>query len=161
MSPSAQCFLYLHKAEALSRDGDHQRAGTALNRAAALWERQTAGDAPDWFGEGQVKSTEGKVLLRAGQVERATRSLETSVERAAPRDKAVRSSRLAEARLAGGDLEGALDAANYGAALLEDKVSSVRALERLKEFSAQLEPHRAVPTVREFRERLQAVPAAA
>ncbi|MDW4916995.1 serine hydrolase domain-containing protein [Streptomyces californicus] len=106
LSPSAQCFLYLHKAEALSRDGDHQRAGTALNRAATLWEHQTAGDAPDWldwFGEAQVKSTEGKVLLRAGQVERATRSLAVSVERAAPRDKAVRSSRLAEARLAGGE----------------------------------------------------------
>ncbi|MFF5876750.1 MULTISPECIES: hypothetical protein [Streptomyces] len=164
LSPSAQCFLYLHKAEAMSRDGDHQRAGTALNRAASLWERQTVGDAPDWldwFGEAQVKSTEGKVLLRAGQVERATRSLETSVERAAPRDKAVRSSRLAEARLVGGDLDGALDAANYGTALLEDKVSSVRALDRLKEFSSQLEPHRAVPSVRDFRERLQAVPVAA
>lgn len=88
----------------------------------------------------EVESTEGKVLLRAGHVERATRSLETSVDRAAPRDKAVRSSRLAEARLAGGDLDGALDAANYGTALLEDKVSSVRALDRLKEFSSQLEP---------------------
>ncbi|GGZ13414.1 hypothetical protein GCM10010387_01800 [Streptomyces inusitatus] len=76
-------------------------------------------------------------------------------------EQAVRSSRLAEARLAGGDLDGALDAANYGAALLEDKVSSVRALDRLKEFSLQLEPHRAVPSVREFRERLQAVPVAA
>ncbi|MFJ1599928.1 transcriptional regulator [Streptomyces sp. NPDC088261] len=160
LSPSTQCFLYLHQAEALSRDGDHQRAGTALNRAASLWERQTVGDAPDWldwFGEAQVKSTEGKVLLRAGQVERATRSLEISVQRAAPRDKAVRSSQLAEARLTGGDLDGALDAANYGAALLEDKVSSVRALDRLKEFSSQLDPHKAVWAVREFRERLQAV----
>jgi hypothetical protein len=77
------------------------------------------------------------------------------VTRAAPRDKAVRSSRLAEARLAGGDLEGALDAANYGAGLLEDSVSSIRALNRLKEFSTRLEPHKSVPSVREFRERLQ------
>ena len=93
-------------------------------------------------------------------MERATSSLETSVKKAAHRDKAVRSSRLAEARLAGNDLDGALDAANYGAELLDGKVSSVRALDRLKEFSARLEPHKSVPAVREFRERLQALPVA-
>ncbi|MEV6319426.1 transcriptional regulator [Streptomyces sp. NPDC051776] len=163
LSPYTQSFLYLHKAEALSRDGDHQMSGTALNRAASLWERHTAEENPDWlewFGEAQLKSTEGKVLLRSGHVERATSSLEASIKEAAPRDKAVRSGRLAEARLAGGDLEGALDAANYGAGLLEDNVSSVRALDRLKEFSARLEPHRSTLPVREFRERLQALPVA-
>ncbi|MEU6090571.1 transcriptional regulator [Streptomyces sp. NPDC047085] len=164
LSPYTQSFLYLHQAEALSRDGDHRKAGTALNRAVSLWDRHTAEENPDWldwFGEAQLKSTEGKVLLRCGQVERATSSLETSVESAAPRDKAVRSSRLAEARLAGGDLEGALDAANYGARLLEDSVSSVRALDRLKEFSARLEAHKDVSFVRQFRERLQALSVAA
>ncbi|MEU3536523.1 transcriptional regulator [Streptomyces murinus] len=158
LSPRTQSFLYLHKAEALSRDGDHREAGAALNHATLLWERQMTDDNPDWldwFGEAQLRSTEGKVLLRSGQVERATSSLEASVTRAAPRDKAVRSSRLAEARLAGGDLEGALDAANYGAELLEDNVSSIRALNRLKEFSTRLEPHRSVPSVLDFRERLQ------
>ncbi|MFE9706019.1 transcriptional regulator [Streptomyces sp. NPDC005930] len=157
LSPCTRSFLYLHKAEALSRDGAHHEAGTALNRATSLWEHRETDDNPDWldwFGEAQLRSTEGKVLLRSGQLERATSSLETSVTRAAPRDKAVRSSRLAEARLAGGDLEGALDAANYGAALLEDSVSSIRALDRLREFSTKLEPHRSVPSVREFRERL-------
>ncbi|WP_241826909.1 transcriptional regulator [Streptomyces graminilatus] len=161
LSPYAHSFLYLHKAEALSRDGDHQKAGTALNRAASLWERHTVEENPDWldwFGEAQLKSTEGKVLLRLGQLERATSSLETSVEKAAPRDKAVRASRLAEARLAGNDLDGALHAANHGAELLEDKVSSVRALNRLKEFSEQLQPHQSVPAVRDFRERLRALP---
>ncbi|MCF6522539.1 transcriptional regulator [Streptomyces sp. JJ36] len=161
LPPSTQSFLFLHKAEALSRDGDHRRAGTALNRAATLWECHTAEDSPDWldwFGEAQLRSTEGKVLLRSGQVERATRSLQISVRSAAPRDQAVRSSRLAEARLAGGDLEGALDAANYGAELLEETVSSTRALNRLKEFSARLEAHGSAPAVREFRERLQELP---
>ncbi|WP_206322904.1 transcriptional regulator [Streptomyces sp. HNM0575] len=164
LSPYTQSFLYLHKAEALSRDGDHQSGGTALNRAASLWERHTVEENPDWldwFGEAQLRSTEGKVLLRSGQLERATSSLVTSVKKATPRDKAVRSARLAEAHLAGNDLDGALDAANYGAELLEDKVSSVRALDRLKEFSDQLRPHKAVPAVREFRERLQALSDAA
>ncbi|MEU9194994.1 transcriptional regulator [Streptomyces hundungensis] len=163
LPPSTQSFLYLHKAEALSCDGDHQRAGTALHRATSYWERHTEGEDPDWldwFGEAQLKSTEGKVLLRAGQVARATSALETSVNRAAPRDMAVRTARLAEARLAGNDLDGALDAANRGAELLEDEVSSMRALGRLKEFSAQLEPNAFVPAVREFRERLKALPVA-
>ncbi len=153
-----------HQAEALSRDGDHRKAGTALNRALSLWDRHTEEASPDWldwYGEAQLKSTEGKVMLRSGQVERAPSSLETSVKKAAPRDKAVRSSRLAEARLAGNDLDGALDAANYGAELLEDKVSSVQAVDRLKEFSERLGPHRSVPAVREFRERLSALPTAA
>nr|WP_237550672.1 transcriptional regulator [Streptomyces sp. SID8354] len=164
LSPYTQSFLHLHQAEALSRDGDHRKAGTALNRALSLWDRHTEDASPDWldwYGEAQLKSTEGKVMLRSGQVERATSSLETSVKKAAPRDKAVRSSRLAEARLAGNDLDGALDAANYGAELLEDKVSSVRAVDRLKEFSERLGPHRSVPAVREFRERLSALPTAA
>lgn len=133
----------------------------ALNRATSHWGRHTEGEDPDWldwFGEAQLKSTEGKVLLRAGQVERATSALETSVNRAAPRDMTVRTARLAEARLAGNDLEGALEAANRGAELLEDKVSSMRALGRLNEFSARLEPNTSVPAVREFRERLKALP---
>ncbi len=162
LSPYTQSFLYLHKAEALSRSGDHRRAGAALHRAAGLWERHTGEETPDWlswFGEAQLKSTEGKVLLRAGQAEPATKLLEISVAKAAPRDKAVRSSRLAEARLAGNDLAGALDAAHYGTELLEDEVSSVRALGRLKEFSERLEPHKSVPAVRDFRERLRALPA--
>ncbi|WP_217245705.1 transcriptional regulator [Streptomyces sp. AC602_WCS936] len=161
LSPRTQSFLHLHKAEALSRDGDHRRAGTTLNQAASMWERHTTEENPDWldwFNEAQLKSTEGKVLLRSGHVQRATGSLELSVASAAPRDRAVRSSRLAEARLAGGDLDGALDAAHYGAALLEDSVGSVRALDRLKEFSGRLEAHKSIPSVREFRERLRALP---
>jgi hypothetical protein len=48
-----------------------------------------------------------------------------------------------------------LDAANHGAGLLEERVSSIRALDRLKEFSTRLDPHKSVPSVREFRERLR------
>ncbi|MER6129835.1 transcriptional regulator, partial [Streptomyces sp. NPDC001795] len=76
LSPYTQTFLYLHKAEALSRDGDHQRAGTALNRAASLWECHTLDETPDWldwFGEAQLKSTEGKVLEQcSGLVDRSS-----------------------------------------------------------------------------------------
>lgn len=146
--------------ESLSRDGDHQEAGTALNRAASLWERHSVEENPerlDWFGEAQPKSTEGKVLLRTGQLDRATKSLETSVDKATPRDRAVRS-----ARLAGNDLDGALAASTYGAELIEDNGSSVRALDRLKELAEQLPREKTAPVaVREFRERLQTLPDAA
>jgi hypothetical protein len=75
-----------------------------------------------------------------------------------PRDKAVRAGRLAEAHLAGGDLDGALTAANYGVDLLERKVSSHRAVDRLNAFSGKLTKFSKVSAVKEFRERLKALP---
>ncbi|MDH6143647.1 hypothetical protein P3T35_005682 [Kitasatospora sp. GP30] len=99
-------------------------------------------------------------MLRSGSAERATAALEASIAMAVPRDKAARAPRLAEARLTGGDLDGALDAANAGAALLEGPVSSDRAVTRLNEFSRQLDKYSTVPAVREFRDRLRALPMA-
>lgn len=75
-----------------------------------------------------------------------------------PRDRAVRSGRLATARLAARDLDGALDAANVGLELLENRVQSDRAYVRLTKFSNYLEPHSAAPAVSEFRDRLRALP---
>ncbi|MCE7080462.1 transcriptional regulator [Streptomyces sp. ST2-7A] len=163
LSPRTQSYLHLHKAEAHSRHGEHRQAGEELHRSISLWDRADD-ESPDWlgwYGDAQMRSTEGKIMLRSGQVKEATGALEESVKRALPRDKAVRTSRLAEARLQGSDLEGALDAANHGAELVENGVSSVRAVDRLQEFSAKLDPHAHVPAVREFRNRLQELPALA
>jgi hypothetical protein len=78
-----------------------------------------------------------------------------------PRDQAVRADLIATARLASKDLDGALDAANRGLDLLETKVHSVRAVNRLAKFEGYLKPHQAEPAVAEFRERLHALPAMA
>ncbi|WP_157867877.1 hypothetical protein [Streptomyces prasinus] len=162
LPPAAASYLYLHQAEALSRDTQHEAAGKSLNRAYDLWDAHRAGDRPDWlgwYGEAQLKSTEGKIMLRSGFPERATCALAIAVDRAVPRDRAVRSGRLATARLAARDLDGALNAANVGLELLENRVRSDRAHVRLAKFSRYLEPHAAAPAVREFRERLRALPA--
>ncbi|QES57213.1 transcriptional regulator [Streptomyces venezuelae] len=164
LPPAVASYLHLHHAEALSRDGQHEAAGKALNRAYDRFGGHQDGDQPDWlawYGEAQLKSTEGKILLRSGFPERATTALALSVDQAVPRDKAVRSGRLATARLASRDLDGALDAATIGLALLEGKVRSDRARSRLTKFSGYLEPHADAPAVREFRERLRALPVAA
>ncbi|WP_344384586.1 transcriptional regulator [Streptomyces thermolineatus] len=162
--PGVLSYLELHRAEALSRNGQHRRAGQSLSRAFALWEKHGSVALPDWmrwYGEHQLHSTEGKILFRAGDVNRSVDALADSIARAVPRDRAVRSSRLATARLAGGDLDGALDAANAGLTLLESKVTSARAQERLEEFGKKLTPFRAEPRVKEFREHLRALPSAA
>ncbi|MFC8900794.1 transcriptional regulator [Streptomyces cinereoruber] len=161
LPPAAASYLYLHQAEALSRDARHEAAGKSLNKAHDLWDIHREGDRPDWlgwYGEAQLNSTEGKILLRAGYPERATNALSVAVDRAVPRDRAVRSGRLATARLAARDLDGALDAANVGLELLENHVRSDRARVRLTKFSRYLEPYAAVPAVREFRERLRTLP---
>ncbi|MFJ6769995.1 transcriptional regulator [Kitasatospora sp. NPDC091257] len=164
MQPGVRSYLELHHAESLSRDGQHEKAGSALNRAHDLWARNGGDHLPSWlswYGDAQLSSTEGKVMLRAGQVERATSALASSIDHAVPRDQAVRSGRLATARLAGKDLDGALDAANRGLDLLETKVHSGRAVSRLTKFDGYLKPYATEPAVAEFRERLRALPAMA
>ncbi|MFJ1797161.1 transcriptional regulator [Kitasatospora griseola] len=161
MQPGVRSYLELHHAESLSRDGQHQKAGTALNRAHDLWSKNGDDRLPSWlswYGDAQLSSTEGKIMLRAGQVDRATSALASSIDHAVPRDQAVRAGRLATARLAGKDLDGALDAANRGLGLLETQVYSIRAVNRLTKFAGYLEPHRAEPAVIEFRERLSELP---
>ncbi|MFF7635623.1 transcriptional regulator [Kitasatospora sp. NPDC008050] len=164
IQPGVRSFLELHHAESLSRDGQHQKAGTALNRSLDLWSQHDGDELPSWlswYGDAQLSSTEGKIMLRSGQVERATGALASSIDQAVPRDQAVRAGRLATARLAGKDLDGALDAANRGLDLLEGPVQSVRAVDRLTKFDSYLKPHQAEPAVAEFRERLRALPAMA
>ncbi|MFF2618540.1 transcriptional regulator [Kitasatospora sp. NPDC058046] len=164
LAPITQSFLQLHRAEALSRHGRHRAAAAALKSSVTLWDRADRADRPDWlhwYGESQISSTEGKVLLRGGQPGNATRSLEASIAAAVPRDRAVRAPRLAQARLAGGNLDGALDAALQSVALLEGPVTSDRAVTRVTEFSKSLEKYAAVPAVRDFRERVRALDKAA
>ncbi|MEV7668976.1 MULTISPECIES: hypothetical protein [Streptomyces] len=160
--PAATSYLYLHQAEALSRDTQHEAtAGKSLNRAYDLWGTHREGDRPDWlgwYGEAQLKSTEGKIMLRSGFPERATSALAVAVDQAVPRDRAARSGLLVTARLAARELDGALDAANVSLELLENRVQSDRAYVRLTKFSNYLEPHSTVPAVGEFRDRLRALP---
>jgi hypothetical protein len=122
---TAASYLYLRQAEALARDTQHEAAGTSLNRACDLWGTRREGDRPDrigWYGEAQLKSTEGKIMLRSGFPERAASDLRVAMDQAVLRVGTVRSGRLATARLAAQDLDGALDAVHVGPELLENPV---------------------------------------
>jgi hypothetical protein len=154
-----RAYLYLHLAAALAQQAEHKNAAGALQRAVTLYDKggeEPCGEWLTWFGPSQIDSTRGKVMLWAGQPEPAIDALAASVDAAVPRDKAVRAGRLAEARLAGGDLDGALAAAHQGMALLEGRVASNRAVDRLQEFSSRLNGKE--PAVREFRDRLRSLP---
>lgn len=159
LSALSRTYLYLHLAAAKAQLKDHRGASVALQRSLGLWDRVEK-ERPawlGWFGESQIDSTRGKVALWAGRPAEATRYLVSSVTASAPRDRAVRAGRLAEARLTGHDLDGALDAATHGVKLLEGGVASGRAVDRLKEFSGRLKRYD-TPAVRDFQDRLRALP---
>lgn len=50
LPPAATSYLYLHQAEALSRDTHHEAAGKSLNRAYDVCGPHREGDRPDWLG---------------------------------------------------------------------------------------------------------------
>lgn len=155
-----RAYLYLHLAAALAQQNEHRQAATALHKSEALYDRSGDGRGEwlAWFGESQINSTRGKVMLWAGHPDEATDFLAASVNTAVPRDKAVRAGRLAEAHLAGGNLDGALAAANHGVAMLEQQVASNRAIARLSAFNGKLGTYAKEPAVKQFRERLRALP---
>ena len=165
MPPQVESYLTLSHAGSLREIGDHRSAAKALAKAETLLDRAVSDDDLPaylgWFGETTMESSRGKLLVSVGHYDEASEALERSVAKAAPRDAAVRSARLAEVRLMGRNLDGALEAAHQGLALLEGAVSSSRAVNRLYEFADQLSGHSAEPSVVEFRERLDAVRQAA
>lgn len=159
-SGHAMCsYLNLQQASAFARVGQRRSAARALNAAHAHWDRHGGGKAAPWlawYGPGQLASGEARVLHRSGDFGRATEALEKSVRASETRDRAVRSGRLAEVRLDGGDLDGALDAAGYALGLLEGPVTSARARDNLEDFAGRVAGH---PQARDFTERLHALPA--
>jgi hypothetical protein len=157
-----EAYLHLHLAAALAQQQEHREAAGALQRSLGLYDKSDPSERGAWlcwFDESQINSTKGKIALAAGHSAEATEYLAASVRTAVPRDKAVRAGRLAEAHLAGGDLDGALAAANQGIELLEQRVASHRAVDRLSAFSGKLNQRFAAePAVRAFRDRLASLP---
>ncbi|WP_328912731.1 MULTISPECIES: transcriptional regulator [unclassified Streptomyces] len=155
--------LAAHQATVHSKTGDRRRAAGALNRAFAALERGGRADnAPaylQWFGEAQLRSTEGRFLLITGQAAKATDALERSVTEAAPRDRAVRYGTLALAHQQTGNLDGALDATHKAADLIDRGIHTRRGVERLQEVRRGFGPHRTEPRVREASERITALAA--
>ncbi|MFF4530754.1 transcriptional regulator [Streptomyces sp. NPDC001407] len=154
--------LAAHETTVYCKAGDHKRAAHSLNRAFAALER-SGSDRPAylrWYGESQLRSTEGRFLLASGQASRATDSLEKSVTHAAPRDQAVRCGTLALAYHQAGDLDGALDATDRALRFIGTGIHTQRGVERLQEVRNALASHQSEPKVKEARARIVALSAA-
>ncbi|MGW2364986.1 transcriptional regulator [Streptomyces sp. NPDC001667] len=154
--------LAAHETTVYCKAGDHKRAAQSLNRAFAALER-SGNDRPAylrWYGESQLRSTEGRFLLASGQASRATDSLEKSVTHAAPRDQAVRCGTLALAYHHAGDLDGALDATDRALRFIGTGIHTQRGVERLQEVRNALASHQSEPKVKEARARIAALAAA-
>lgn len=154
--------LAAHQTTVYSKAGEKRKAAEALNRAFDALGRANASDTPGyltWFGEAQLRSTEGRFLLMSGQARQATEALERSVTEAAPRDRAVRYGTLALAHQQTGDLDGALEATHRAADLIEEGIHSHRSVERLQEVRRAFNPHRNESRVREASERIAALAA--
>ncbi|WP_190232952.1 transcriptional regulator [Streptomyces avicenniae] len=148
-----------HQTTVYSKAGENRKAAAALNRAFDALGRADTSETPaylTWFGESQLRSTEGRFLLLSGQASQATEALERSVVQSAPRDRAVRYGTLALAYQQTGDLDGALDATHRAADLIDDGIRSQRSVERLQEVSRAFAPHRHEPRVQEASERIAA-----
>lgn len=158
-----QASLAAHQTTVYSKAGENRKAAHALNRAFdALSRADTSDDTPPyltWFGEAQLRSTEGRYLLTSGQARQATEALERSVTQAAPRDRAVRYGTLALAYEQTGDLDGALDSTHKAADLIDQGIHSQRSIERLHEVRTALRPHSNESKVREASERITALAA--
>ncbi|MBD0712312.1 MULTISPECIES: transcriptional regulator [unclassified Streptomyces] len=154
--------LAAHQTTVYYKAGEKRKAAEALNRAFETLGHVDAADTPSclaWFGEAQLRSTEGRFLLAAGQAEKAIAALERSVAEAAPRDKAVRYGTLALAYQEAGDLDGALDATHKAADLIEDGIHSRRGVERLEDVRRAFRPVKSEPKVRHVSERIAALAA--
>ena len=159
--PAMKSSLAAHETAVLFKVGEHKNAARALNRAFAALERSDD-DRPSylrWFGESQLRSTEGRFLLATGQAQRATDALERSVEHAAPRDRAVRCGTLALAYHQAGDLDGALDATDRAIRFISTGIHSQRGVERLQAVSKAMASRQAEPKVKEARARIASLAA--
>ncbi|WP_413115905.1 tetratricopeptide repeat protein [Streptomyces sp. CY1] len=164
VSLTMQASLAAHQATVLLKAGQEKAAGQALNRAFAALDRSNGDDTPaylQWFGEAQLRSTEGRFLLSTGQAAKATDALEKSVDHAPQRDQAVRCGALALAYQQAGDLDGALDATNRALDLIDNAgIHTQRGVERLREVYKALAPYRSEAKVTEVRARIAALAAA-
>lgn len=163
VSPTMQASLAAHQATVLLKAGQERTAGHALNRAFAALERSNSDGTPaylQWFGEAQLRSTEGRFLLSTGQAAKATDALEKSVDQAPQRDQAVRCGSLSLAYQRAGDLDGALDAAHRALDLIDNgSIHTQRGVERLREVHKSLAPYRSEARVKEIRARITALAA--
>ncbi|MEU5158842.1 transcriptional regulator [Streptomyces sp. NPDC020875] len=164
-APAMDAMLYARLARAHARVREHRSAARALSAAFDAYDRardRTPEETPDcvyWFNLGELYMQAGSCDLDLGRPDRA---LDRFTSAAAARDDAYREdefprstaiflAREAEARMALGDLDGAVESARRAVGRLGG-LPSARWTSSLGDLRAKLADHRGVPVVREFLE---------
>ncbi|MFJ8232457.1 transcriptional regulator [Streptomyces sp. NPDC094448] len=164
-SPAMNAMLYARLARAHARAGDHRASGRAVSAAFDAYDRardRGPGEDPDcvyWLNLGELHMQAGSCELDLGRPGEALRHFTAASaglwaadvyrEDDFPRSTAIFLAREAEARMALGDLDGAVDSARRSLDYLGG-LSSARGTSSLTDLRARLARHSTVPVVREF-----------
>ena len=159
-SPRVVAMLHGRAARAHSKAGGSTAAWRHMDAAFAAYSRAAPAeqDLPSmyWITKGELHEIAASSALTLGEPHRALEHFEAAVSDQDPYDTAKEArgtgiylARQAEAHLALGDIDAALDTGHRVLATLGD-VDSARTASTLADLRAALTPHKAVPAVQEF-----------
>lgn len=167
-SARMEAMLHARLARAHAKAGHDRASLRAQDASLAAYDRardQADAEDPDcvyWVNLGELRMLHGSCALDLQQPQKALTQFETSTRELRetdayqqdefPRSAAIYLGREAEARIALGDLDGAVDAAQRAIDHLGG-VSSARSTSTLNNLRAQLSDHRHATTVGEFLDR--------
>lgn len=159
-SPRVLTMLYIRQARAHSIAQEPTAAYRAIDDALAAYDRgiPTSEDlqAMYWVNTGEVFQAAASTALSLGDPQRALTYFSAAATHhdpydpeKEPRGTAIYLAREAEAYLALGDLDGAVETAQRSVGLMGG-VSSARGSETLTSLRSELSKHRAIPVVKNF-----------
>lgn len=161
-SPRMTAMLHARLARAHAKAADHAASDRAAGAAFDAYDRVSPGLAdPDcvyWVNRGELHQLAGSSALDLGQPRRAlthfkaapaAQTTEAYDDEAFPRGAAIYLARESEARLALGDIDGAVHTAHRAVEHLGG-VTSARGTATLTDLRTRLAHHQAVPAVRDF-----------
>ncbi|MEW1548657.1 transcriptional regulator [Streptomyces tsukubensis] len=162
-SPTMTAMLYARLARAHARAGEVRASEHALDSAFDTYDRardRSPDEEPDcvyWVNLGELHMLAGSCALNLGRPAEALTHftaasadlLDAYHEEEFPRGAAIYLARESEARVALGDLDGAVDTAHRAVDYMGG-VSSARGTSSLTDLRTRLTAHAAVPVVRDF-----------
>ncbi|WP_431981437.1 transcriptional regulator [Streptomyces qinglanensis] len=163
-SPRMEAMLHARLSRAHARAGQERASARAQGAAFDAYDRareRSADEDPPcvyWVDLGELHSWAASNAMNLGQPRQAlahydsipaAHRAEGYDDQAYPRASALRLTRTAEAHVAVGDLDGAVDSAHQAVDHLGG-VTSARGTSTLSDLRTKLTAHRTVPVVREF-----------
>jgi tetratricopeptide (TPR) repeat protein len=158
-SPRVLTMLHIRRARAHSIAKEPTAAYRAVDDALAVYDRGTPPDedlqSMYWITTGEVFQAAASAALSLGDPQRALAYFSAATHHdpydpeKEPRGTAIYLSREAEAYLALGDLDGAVETAQRAVELMGG-VTSARGSETLNGLRSEFTSHRSIPVVRQF-----------